>query len=289
MQQTDNSHVGRFVGQRELVVTPELVQHYTDSVDDHNPRYSGTSAFGDSTAPALLLHSEVYRDLSWYLPQIYGNLHARQEWDLFHPMLVGQTVTTTSTVIHRYIKRNREYIVNEVTCFGGDGRMLNRGRTHQSFLVETDGTAVVVDKDREKRADRRFDISDGEVIEEISGRQKEITLEMCRKFSGPARNYHNDIDAAKKLGFPDIVVQGMMPLCFLSEMMTDRFGVGWFAGGRMNVNLVNVLWQSDKVTCRGIVRSIEQEGAKNRTELDVWSEKEDGTKIVVGTASAISE
>ena len=208
---------------------------------------------------------------------------------MFHPMLVGEVVTTRSVVIDRYIKRDREYIVNEVSCFAADGRTLQRGRTHQSFLVETDGQVVVVDKEREKRSDRRFELGEGEVIEELMGRQKEITLDMCRKFSGPARNYHNDIEAARKLGFPDIVVQGMMPLCFLSEMMTDRFAAGWFAGGRLNVNLVNVLWMSDKVTSQGIVRSIQPEGTRNRAELQVWCEKADGTKIVVGTASAILE
>ena len=48
---------------------------------------------GAPVAPALILHSEVYRDLSWYL-NIFGNLHARQEWELFQPMLVGDRVRT---------------------------------------------------------------------------------------------------------------------------------------------------------------------------------------------------
>ena len=37
--------------------------------------------------------------------------------------------------------------------------------------------------------------------------------------------------------------------------MTGYLGEGWFAGGRMAVNLVNVLWGADGgVTCRGVVR-----------------------------------
>ena len=242
---------------------------------------------GRPAAPALLLHSEVYRNLGWYLPKIYGNLHARQEWDLFQPALVGDTVSTRSVVIDRYIKRNREYVVNEVTCFGADGRTLNRGRTHQSFLLDATGAEVVVDKDREKRADRRFEVGSAETIEAISGSTKEITLEMCQKFSGPHKNYHNDVEEARKLGFPDIVVQGMMPLCFISEMMTDRFGGGWYGGGRMNVNLVNVLWQGESVTCGGLVRELALEGSRKRAHLNVWCEKAGGTKVVVGSASAV--
>jgi len=279
-------YVGRYMGERVLEITPELVDQYSDAVDDHNRWYSGESPFGGAVAPALLLHSEVYRTLSWYLPGIYGNLHARQEWDLFQPVLVGDRITTRSLVIDRYIKRDREYIVNEVTCFGEDGRPLNRGRTHQGFLRERQPEAVVVDKEREKRPDRRFDVGEGEVVEEMAGQAKEVTLEMCRLFSR-GKSYHNDIEEARKLGFPDIVVQGMMPLCFLSEMMTERFGEGWLAGGRMNVNLVNVVWRGDILTCRGIVRELSPEGSRSRANLQVWCEKPDGTKVVVGSASAI--
>jgi hypothetical protein len=221
------------------------------------------------------------------LPRIYGNLHARQEWELFHPTMVGERVATRSVVIDRYIKRDREYVVNEVSCFSEDGRLLNRGRTHQSFLLDRRVDGVVVDKDREKRSDRRFDVGEGEVVEEISGLPKEVTLEMCERFSR-GKSYHNDVEEARKLGFPDVVVQGMMPLCFLSEMMTNRFGEGWFAGGRMNVILVNVLWRGDVVTCRGVVREVFPEGSRQRAHLQIWCEKADGTKVVVGSASAIT-
>jgi hypothetical protein len=110
---------------------------------------------------------------------------------------------------------------------------------------------------------------------------------MCQKFSGPQKNYHNDKEMAIKWGFPDIVVEGMMSTCFLSEMMTNRFGAGWIAGGKMSVNLVNIVWQSDSIVCRGFVREITPEGARQRAHLDIWAEKEDGTKVTIGTASAV--
>jgi acyl dehydratase len=287
MIDTQEMYVGRYYGRRELDISPEVVRKYSGGTGDWSPRYTGDSEFGGAVAPALILHSEVYRDVSWYL-SVYGNLHAKQEWELFHPIMVGDRVSAIRTIVDRYTKRDREYVVNEVQVFAEDGRLLNRGRTHQSFLLQREeGGAAVVDKDREKRADRRFDLGEGEVIEEIAGAPREITLEMCQEFSGPQKNYHNDIEQARALGFPDIVVQGMMSLCFISEMMTDRFGSGWYVGGRMNVNLVNVLWQGETVTPKGIVREATREGARERAQLQVWCEKGDGTKIVVGTASAM--
>jgi acyl dehydratase len=286
MGRNDEVYVGRYYGERSLDITPELAQAYTVAVEDHNPWYYGDSPFGGSVAPALLLHSEVYRDVAWYL-SIFGNLHARQEWELFHPMSPGDQVTARRQIVNRYSKRDRDYVVNEVSVFAPDGTLLNRGRTHQSFLAKAvDSSETVVDKNREKRGDRKFEMEDGEVIEELGGPSKFVSVDMCKRFS-PGKSYHNDAEEARKLGFPDIVVQGMMSLCFLSEMLTNRFGEGWYQGGRMDVNLVNVLWQGETVKAKGLVRAKTREGAATRSEVDVWCEKEDGTKIVVGKASGL--
>ena len=279
--------VGLDLGVHEHEVTPSLVAEYTDAVDDRNPWYTGASPFGGPVAPALILHSEVYRFGGWYLPNIYGNLHARQEWELFAPVMVGDHVLTRATIIDRYIKRGRDYVVNEVQLFGADGRLLSRSRTHQSFMLDESHQELAVDKEREKSPKRRFEAGAGEIQEEIAPLEKLVTLEMCKKFS-PGTTYHNDVEAAKKLGFPDIVVQGMMPVCFLSELMARRFGEGWLAGGRMSVNLVNVLWGGDAgVACRGVVREFTAEGTRRRAHCEIWAEKQDGTKVVVGRASAV--
>ncbi len=279
--------VGLDLGTHEYEITPELVADYAEALNDHNAWYTGSSPFGEPVAPALILHSEIYRYGGWYLPNIYGNLHARQEWDLFAPLMVGEAVSTRSTIIDRYLKRGRDYVVNEVQLYGNAGRLLARGRTHQSFLIETDKDKPAVDKNREKSAKRRFEIGEGDIEEAIPPLEKAVSIEMCKAFS-PGTNYHNDVEQAKKLGFPDIVVQGMMPVCFLSELMTRRFGEGWYAGGRMAINLVNVLWGADGgATCRGVIREFTPEGERKRAHCEIWVEKEDGTKIIVGTASAV--
>ncbi len=279
--------VGMDLGSHEYEITPELVADYAAGVDDRHEWYTGASPFGGPVAPALILHSEVYRFGRWYLPNIWGNLHAKQEWELFAPIMVGERVTTRSMIVDRYVKRQRDYVVNEVQVFGSDGRLRQRGRTHQSFVFEIDKQSMAVDKAREKRADRRFATATDAFEEEIAPLEKPVTIEMCKTFS-PGTNYHNDAEEAKKLGFPDIVVQGMMPVCFLSEFMTRRFGEGWYAGGRMSVNLVNVLWGGDGgAVCRGLVREYTTEGARRRAHCEVWAEKRDGTKIIAGSASAV--
>jgi len=278
--------VGRDMGGREYSVTPDLIRVYGDGTDDRNPWYRSPSPFGAAIAPALLFHSEVYRNLAWYLPNLIGNLHAKQEWDLFHPMLLGDRVRTRSTVVERYVKRNREYVVNEVLITDVNGRWLQRSRTHQSFLIEEGRAGLVVDKEREKRVDRKFVVGEG-AGPELDPTEKTITIAMCQAFSGPHRSYHTDQEMARALGFPDIVVQGMLSVCFVSEIMTRNFGAGWFCGGKLNVSLVNVVWPNDRLAVRGRVREEVPEGAKTRVHCDVWCEKPDGVKTIVGAASAL--
>ena len=287
-------YVGRDMGGHAYTVTPQQIARYAEGTGDRHPWYREGSAFGTAVAPALLFHSEVYTNLAWYLPNLIGNLHAKQEWELFHPMPVGETVHTRSTVVERYVKRTREYVVNEVLITDATGRWLQRSRTHQSFLMDTPPAATteghekgfVVDKDREKRADRTFRAGEGNGAA-LNGLDKTITHAMCIAFSGPHKSYHTDQEMARALGFPDIVVQGMMSVCFLSELMTANFGAGWFCGGKLAVSLVNVVWPNDRLTVRGTVREEVPEGAKTRVHCDIWCEKADGVKTIVGTASAL--
>ncbi len=282
----DEVYVGRDFGGREVEITPDLVEHFVEAVEDRNPWYSGSSPFGGPVAPAFLLCQEVYRSLGWYL-SVFGNLHAKQEWELFQPMMVGDRITSHSVIVDRRAKREREQVVKEVSFLGADGRLLARSRTHQSFLMGQPTESVVVDKDREKASARKFEVGAPPVIEEIPGVAKEVTLEMCRRFSGPMKNYHNDREEARKLGFPDIVVEGMFSTCFVSEMMTRRFGPGWYVGGRATLNLVNILWGGETVTARGVIKEMTPEGSRQRAQCEVWCDKPDGTITIVGTATAV--
>jgi hypothetical protein len=149
----DQVHVGQDLGGREFAIPAEDVARYREG--------TANAAAGSDPAPPLLYHSEVYRRLDWYLANIIGNLHARQEWELFQPLRVGDVVRSHSTVVERYRKRNRDYVVNEVLFTDAAGRWLQRSRTHQSFLADDPGPEMVVDRERERRGDRRFALPRG--------------------------------------------------------------------------------------------------------------------------------
>ena len=277
------AHVGRHCGASTYEVTREVVEFYQEAQRDR----CGLCREGD---PALLYHSECYKFLAeWYLQNLIGNLHAQQDWEMFSPIPIGARVRTRSTIIDRYRKRGRDYVVNETDVVADeDGRLLVRGRTHQSFLagdVPKSGEFVVDESTAKAKAPRPpFPTATGP---DLPSFEKVVDERRCWMFSGPGRNYHTDAEEARKLGFPNIVVQGMMSTCFAAQVMTERFGRGFLTGGRMSLKLTNVLWAGDSVTARAKVDRSEPEGTATRTTCDVWVEKADGTKVVIGTASAL--
>ena len=68
------AYVGRHCGSHVYDVTREVVDFYADALDDPSPLYA-------EHAPPLLHHSECYQFLGeWYLKNLFGNLHGRQDW-----------------------------------------------------------------------------------------------------------------------------------------------------------------------------------------------------------------
>jgi acyl dehydratase len=285
--ESDEIYVGRYFDGFDFEITEDAIENYVAATGDDNPWYRGSSPLGRPIAPALILHSAVFRRQDWYLPNIFGNLHARQEWEGYAPIFPSDRLHSRSVIVDRYVKRDREYVVNECLLFTPDGRIIQRSRTHQSFLMEKDGgNGFAVDRTREKSGARVFNVgsSGGEPIETPMRR---VSQAMCMAFSGPVRNYHTDAEEARKLGFPDIVVQGMLSVCMIGELMTRRFGLGFIAGGELDLRLVNVLWAEEVTGARGRILNRRREGKRIRAEVEVWCEKADGTKTIVGTASAL--
>jgi hypothetical protein len=277
------AHVGRHCGASRYEVTSEVVDFYAEALDDRSPLYR-------EVAPPLLYHSECYKFLAeWYLQNLIGNLHGQQDWELFAPIPIGQAVQTRSTIVDRYRKRGRDYVVNETDVMAADDwRLLIRGRTHQSFLAGAQPKAgeYVVDASTAKSKAPRppFPTASGPDLDPV---RKTVDARRCWMFSGPTRNYHTDKAEAEKLGFPNVVVQGMMTTCFVAQVMNDRFGRGFLEGGRMSLKLTNVLWADEAVTARAKVARSEPEGTRTRTHCEVWVEKDDGTRVLIGTASAL--
>ncbi len=57
----------------------------------------------------------------------------------------------------------------------------------------------------------------------------------------------------------------------------------------MSVKLINVLWVDESVTAHAKIREEEPEGLHTRVHCDVWVEKTDGPRVLIGSASALRQ
>jgi acyl dehydratase len=148
-----------------------------------------------------------------------------------------------------------------------------------------DGFAV--DKDREKRTDRQFTPGDGDLLEQIDGPVLELTPERCLAVTDGMQNYHSDPEIARAMGFPAVVVQGVFNAYVISALMTERFGAGWWCGGKMRLSLVNVIWGGDRTAAHVAVKEMVDETPRARALCEVWVTKSDGTVTAIGESSGV--
>lgn len=100
---------------------------------------------------------------------------------------------------------------------------------------------------------------------------------------------HNDA-YTRKHGYPGALTSAYVLAGYMTEPMVTFFGSSWFTSGELSLKFIGRgVQQGDQITCRATVREVVQaddDGAP-RVLLDVWMEKPDGSRPVVGTASAI--
>lgn len=282
---TTDVYPGKDLGMLEVTVTDDMVRHYIAGLDAPNPWYTAASPFGGPVAPVIVYQDADTQFKGWYLENLFGNLWRRQEWEIHAPTRVGQTLRCSARVADRYRSRDRDVVAMEMWVRDEAGQLVAHGTHHQSFLAEqTSGEVTLRDPAKKEAAQPRAEPAGEPLPLEL---RKTLTDAMCDEYFFRTRNYHNDKDASKELGFKNTVIGGRMTLSCVTELLTRHFGRGFYEGGRLDVKFTNLLWPNEPFTTRGIVTGRRDDGGQTRADVTVYCEKADGTKIIVANASAL--
>ena len=127
----------------------------------------------------------------------------------------------------------------------------------------------------------------------ITGRSKKVTSYRTWLFSGgwprfdgwPAKNVHTDLVAARQSGLPTRAASGAMCLGYLTELLVDLFGDRWLRYGEFSTKFIGIIDAGDDIVSKARVTSVEESDTGVQISLDVWCENQDGTPVVVGTAT----
>lgn len=135
--------------------------------------------------------------------------------------------------------------------------------------------------------------SNVKVGDQFKGTAKKMTLPRLLMFSGgpmwdaafPKSNIHTDDAFAKSTGLPGLCAAGTQYQAALAELMIDLFGDDWLSSGTLAVKLVDLVMVGQTVQARATVTKIEPDKGSTVVHMDIWSERDDGAKVLVGTAS----
>ena len=126
---------------------------------------------------------------------------------------------------------------------------------------------------------------DIEIGSKLPSFSKQLTLEMFK--SGDVKTIHNDMEAAQREGLPAPIAVGPQTAALIFKMMSTTFEEGWYQGGKASVTFRRPIFCNEFITAKGIVKEKVPEGDKTRIVCEVYIEKLDGVKAVVGTCSAL--
>ncbi len=104
---------------------------------------------------------------------------------------------------------------------------------------------------------------------------------------GDVKTLHNDYEAARQEGLPRPVAVAPQVAALIFRMMSACFGEGWIVGGKGSLTFRRPVWSDDFASAHGRVVGKSIEGERVRITCDVWVERSDGERAVVGTCSAV--
>ena len=284
-QERKDPVVGQDLGSLTYEVSEQTLENYYQGLGLDRVAIEARTPFDAPVAPSLLPTEadNAFSVRGGFVNQ-FGNLWMRQEWDLRKPLMPGDSYECTARVVDIYERRDRTVVQQEISVWGPDHELFAQSMHHQSYLLGQNEGEVQLRDPKTKEGARRFEAPRGEAIDAVDAT---ITLEMCGSFFHGSANYHTDQKAAEGLGFSNVVVGGRMTISYVGELMERRFGRGFWEGGKLDVKFTNIVWPDDHITVRGVITEREAEGDATRAHVSAWMEKDDGTVVLVASASAL--
>jgi len=102
--------------------------------------------------------------------------------------------------------------------------------------------------------------------------------------SGDPNPIHLDEEFAKSAGYPGVFAHGMLSMGYLGDFVV-RAGGGPETVRKLRARFAKLTWPGDRLTCRGVVTAVRDEGGTRLVDCDVWTETSDGERKVTGSAT----
>ena len=130
----DDIEIGHSLGQMEWRITDELIDLQCQLDQDFDPMY-----FPQGDAVRIAPPQITYRPPRWLFSRAYNvrGLFVRWENESFRAIEPNTTLTVTGTIVDKYIRKEREFVVYQAEGRDAAGNLVFRTkRTHVLDFVE---------------------------------------------------------------------------------------------------------------------------------------------------------
>ena len=121
-----------FISDDHLVIPADIEAHSFAVEDDHPWLADGMAP------PTLMANQALHLRHSKYI--VHAGLHAKMEFNFVEPVRLGMRVRTRGTVIDKYERRGKPYMVTEYVTVDEMGRVLVRGQFTQMIIPEPEAS-----------------------------------------------------------------------------------------------------------------------------------------------------
>jgi 3-hydroxybutyryl-CoA dehydratase len=112
------------------------------------------------------------------------------------------------------------------------------------------------------------------------------TIADYEEILGIGNPLHLDEEYARETPFGGIIAHGMMSLAYVSEMMAQAFGRGWYEAGELDTTFVRAVRPGDTITIRGKITGQRRTSGETHVVCEVYCENQMGERVLEGTAEA---
>jgi acyl dehydratase len=133
---------------------------------------------------------------------------------------------------------------------------------------------------------RGIDFEQIEVGQEIQPLEKPaIEKVQLIKYAGASGDFnmiHTDDEVARQVGLPGRIAHGMLSMGFLAQHAGQIVGTKGFVK-KLKVRFSGMVFPKDVLTCRAKVTGKDE--SSKTVDLEVWIEREPGSRLTYGTAT----
>lgn len=116
---------------------------------------------------------------------------------------------------------------------------------------------------------------------------KTVVQEKINSYAEAARDFnpiHIDEEYAKKTPAGGKIAHGMLVLAYVSQMMTNAFGISWVTGGKLDIRFKAPARPGDTLTVSGQIVRFESGDSSISVRCDVTCTNQKDEVVVLGNA-----